>query len=279
MKMLIRFCTLAVLALFIVLHPAQSTPAQAKFGHVPSLVTVQDNAVTVLGAVTNHSFHTIHHTPEQWRRHLERKRAKRRAARKYRKTRSRKARKSQTRKQRLSKKRRLARAKARKARADAKAAAKRKALLAKTEVAFKSTEKPGTVIVDTKAKRLFYVLNNKRAIRYAVAVGKQGFAWSGKARVRRKVEWPTWTPPASMIKRKPHLAKWSDGQPGGPNNPLGAAALYLFQGKKDTLYRIHGTNNPASIGTASSSGCIRMRNEDIQDLYAKVSMGAKVIVR
>ncbi|MEM9733477.1 MAG: L,D-transpeptidase [Pseudomonadota bacterium] len=277
MKTLLCFCKIAVVTLASLFHGGATTPAEAKLGHVPSVVKADGGTVTVLGAVQTHQFHTIHHTPEQWRRHLERQRAKRRA-RKLRKNSARGSVKRAYRKKRLSKKRRLARAKARKARAAAKAAAKRKALLAKTEVAFKSGEKPGTVIVDTKAKRLFYVLNNKRAIRYAVAVGKQGFAWSGKARVRRKVEWPTWTPPASMIKRKPHLAKWAGGQPGGPNNPLGAAALYLFQGKKDTLYRIHGTNNPASIGTASSSGCIRMRNEDIQDLYAKVQMGAKVIV-
>ena len=146
-------------------------------------------------------------------------------------------------------------------------------------VPYRSKQKPGTIVVDTASRHLYYVLKGGKAIRYGVAVGKQGFAWSGVSRVRRKVEWPTWTPPREMIERKPELAKFADGMPGGPENPLGARALYLFQGKKDTLYRIHGTNNPSSIGRAASSGCIRMRNEDVAHLYARVGMGAKVIVR
>ena len=146
-------------------------------------------------------------------------------------------------------------------------------------VAYRSKQKPGTIIVDTASRHLYYVLKGGKAIRYGVAVGKQGFAWSGVSRVRRKVEWPTWTPPREMIKRKPELAEFADGMPGGPQNPLGARALYLFQGKKDTLYRIHGTNNPGSIGRAASSGCIRMRNDDVAHLYARVGMGTKVIVR
>ena len=146
-------------------------------------------------------------------------------------------------------------------------------------VRYRGKQKAGTIVVDTKARHLFYVLPGGKAIRYGVAVGKEGFAWSGVSRVRRKVEWPTWTPPREMIERKPELAKFAAGMPGGPENPLGARALYLFQGKQDTLYRIHGTNNPASIGRAASSGCIRMRNEDVAHLYAKVKMGAKVIVR
>ena len=135
------------------------------------------------------------------------------------------------------------------------------------------------MIVETGTRHLYYVLNSRRAIRYGVAVGKEGFAWSGSSTIKRKVEWPKWYPPKEMIKRKPSLKKWANGQPGGPKNPLGAAALYLFQGNKDTLYRIHGTNAPSSIGTAASSGCIRMRNEDIQHLYSKVGLGTKVVVR
>ena len=150
---------------------------------------------------------------------------------------------------------------------------------ARQTVRYSSGQKPGTVVVDTKTRHLYLVLRGNKAIRYGVAVGKEGFAWSGVSRIRRKVEWPTWTPPREMIERKPELAEFAGGMPGGPNNPLGARALYLFQGKKDTLYRIHGTNNPASIGRAASSGCIRMRNEDVAHLYARVAMGAKVIVR
>ena len=147
------------------------------------------------------------------------------------------------------------------------------------EVRYYGSEAPGTIVVDAKRRHLYLVQAGNKAMRYGIAVGKEGFAWSGVSRVRRKVEWPTWTPPREMIERKPELAKFAAGMPGGPENPLGARALYLFQGKQDTLYRIHGTNNPASIGRAASSGCIRMRNEDVTHLYAKVKMGAKVIVR
>lgn len=181
---------------------------------------------------------------------------------------------------------RARRAKARKVKAARKrnrAAEKRRAarakLFARQEVRYRTREKPGTIIVDTKTKHLYHVHGKGRATRYGVAVGKAGFGWKGTARIKRKAKWPTWTPPASMIRRKPHLAKWRNGQPGGPANPLGAAALYLYQGNRDTLYRIHGTNNPASIGTAASSGCVRLRNEDIQHLYARVGRNVKVIVR
>ena len=150
---------------------------------------------------------------------------------------------------------------------------------ARQTVPYRSKQRPGTIVVDTKTRHLYYVLKGGKAIRYGVAVGKEGFAWSGTSRIRRKVKWPTWTPPAEMIERKPELAEFRDGMPGGPQNPLGARALYLYKGKQDTLYRIHGTNNPASIGRAASSGCIRMRNEDVEHLYARVGMGAKVIVR
>ena len=136
-------------------------------------------------------------------------------------------------------------------------------------------EKPGTIVVETKERQLYYVLPNKRAIRYGVAVGDEAFGWTGTATVQRKAEWPDWNPPADMKKRWPHVHPVS----GGPNNPLGARALYLFEGNRDTLYRIHGTNEPEKIGQAASSGCIRMRNIDVVELYSRVQPGTKVIVR
>ncbi len=145
-------------------------------------------------------------------------------------------------------------------------------------VYFSTPELRGTVIVNTRARALFYVDRPGIAIRYGVAVGKEGFDWAGVATIGRKLEWPTWTPPAQMIRRKPELAEWADGMPGGPDNPLGARALYLFANNRDTLFRIHGTNEPWSIGTAASSGCIRMLNEEVSDLYARVHIGTKVIV-
>ena len=173
---------------------------------------------------------------------------------------------------------RRAKANSRKARARRVAAAKRKALYSRKTVSYRTREKRGTIIIETRTRHLYHILGNGKATRYGVAVGKEGFSWSGTSKIRRKVKWPTWTPPKEMIERKPSLAKYKDGQPGGPANPLGAAAVYLFQGKKDTLYRIHGTNNPRSIGRAASSGCIRMNNKDIQHLYARVGNGTKVIV-
>jgi lipoprotein-anchoring transpeptidase ErfK/SrfK len=111
-----------------------------------------------------------------------------------------------------------------------------------------------------------------------VAVGKAGFDWAGIAKIGRKVEWPVWTPPRSMVARKPELARWAGGMPGGPENPLGARAIYLFAGGRDTLFRIHGTNEPWSIGQAASSGCIRMLNNEVTALYDEVRLGDKVIV-
>jgi lipoprotein-anchoring transpeptidase ErfK/SrfK len=149
----------------------------------------------------------------------------------------------------------------------------------KETVKFATAEPPGTIIIRTRERALFYVLGGGKAIRYGVAVGKEGFSWAGTARIGAKQEWPTWTPPAEMIERKPEYEEWADGMPGGiPENPLGARAMYLYQGKKDTLFRIHGTNNPASIGTAASSGCIRMLNDEVIDLYDKARIGAKVVV-
>ena len=142
-------------------------------------------------------------------------------------------------------------------------------------------EPAGTVVIDTPNKFLYLVEPNGKAIRYGVAVGDEAFKWSGIAEVGAKKEWPGWLPPADMIERWPHLKPVVDagGLKGGPDNPLGARALYLFQDNKDTLYRIHGTNEPESIGHAVSSGCIRMRNIDVIDLYERVPLGARVVVK
>lgn len=136
-------------------------------------------------------------------------------------------------------------------------------------------EAPGTIVVDTKERFLYYVMAGKKAIRYGVAVGDEAYGWTGAARVARKAEWPDWNPPAEMKARWPHVRYTK----GGPENPLGARALYLYDGDKDTLYRIHGTNEPEKIGLAVSSGCIRMRNIDVIDLYNRTDVNAKVIVR
>lgn len=147
-------------------------------------------------------------------------------------------------------------------------------------VDFQTSEKPGTIIVKTNERALYQVLPNGQAKRYLVAVGKEGFAWSGVARVGMKRKNPTWTPPAEMIKRTPKYAKWKNGMPGGiPENPLGVRALYLFDGGGDTMYRIHGTNAPSSIGTAASSGCIRMLNKEVVELFNNTPVGTKVIVK
>jgi lipoprotein-anchoring transpeptidase ErfK/SrfK len=148
----------------------------------------------------------------------------------------------------------------------------------RTIVAFATLEAPGTVIIDSASRHLYFVLPDNMAIRYGVGVGRDGFRWSGTVRVGRKAEWPTWTPPAEMIKRQPELIKYAGGMAGGPNNPLGARALYLYDGGRDTMYRIHGTNEPWSIGQNVSSGCLRMMNADITELHALVETGAKVIV-
>lgn len=140
-------------------------------------------------------------------------------------------------------------------------------------------EAPGTIIVDTKDNYLYLVQPNNRAIRYGVSTGSEAFGWTGKAEIKRKAEWPSWTPPAEMLRRWPHLAGRAGGMAGGPDNPLGARALYLHQNGRDTLYRIHGTNEPETIGHSASSGCIRMRNIDVVDLFNRVPVGAKVIVR
>ena len=145
-------------------------------------------------------------------------------------------------------------------------------------VRFTASYPAGTIVVDTRRKYLYLVQGNGRAMRYGIGVGRQGFSWSGDAIIRRKAKWPTWTPPAAMVERDAFAAEWAGGMPGGPRNPLGARALYLYQGKVDTLYRIHGTFVPSSIGKAVSSGCIRMINADVADLYDRVPTGTRVVV-
>lgn len=139
-------------------------------------------------------------------------------------------------------------------------------------VDYSSDEKPGTIIINTSRRYLYLILGNGKAKRYGVGVGRDGFRWSGTEKITRKREWPDWTPPAEMIARDPSLPRH---MPGGPKNPLGARAMYLG----NSLYRIHGTANPWTIGRSVSSGCIRLRNEDVEDLYSKVKVGAKVIVK
>jgi lipoprotein-anchoring transpeptidase ErfK/SrfK len=147
------------------------------------------------------------------------------------------------------------------------------------EVAYYGREEPGTVVVDTTAHYLYLVREGGRAIRYGIGVGKEGLAWSGRARVGRKAAWPRWTPTAAMIKREPERnARWTGGMEGGLDNPLGARALYLYDNGVDTMYRIHGTTEPWSIGQSVSSGCIRMFNQDIIDLHSRVPVGSPVVV-
>lgn len=147
------------------------------------------------------------------------------------------------------------------------------------EVDFETAEVPGTIVVDTKNRYLFHVLGNGRAMRYGVGVGDDGKTWAGRATIRRKVEWPVWRPTPEHIAKYPKLEKFRvDGMPGGPGNPMGARALYLFQGKVDTLYRIHGTTKPQGVGKRVTSGCLRMLNVDIVYLYDRVEIGAEVLV-
>lgn len=138
-------------------------------------------------------------------------------------------------------------------------------------VPYATTERSGTVVVDTRAHFLYFVLGDGRALRYGIGVARSGFEWRGSHKVTRKAEWPSWTPPAEMLKRRPDLPRHMAG---GPDNPLGARALYLGS----TLYRIHGTNEPWNIGQNVSSGCIRMTNADVIDLYQRVQLNTKVVV-
>ena len=138
-------------------------------------------------------------------------------------------------------------------------------------VSYVTREAPGTIIIDTPNTYLYYVLGGGQAIRYGIGVGRDGFTWSGVQSVTKKAEWPDWTPPPEMIARQPYLPRQMAG---GPGNPLGARAMYLG----GTVYRIHGTNAPETIGTHVSSGCIRLTNPDVSDLYSRVSVGTKVVV-
>jgi len=143
--------------------------------------------------------------------------------------------------------------------------------LRRAEVTYVTSQPPGTVVIDTGNTQLYYILGNNRAIRYGVGVGREGFTWAGTQTVTRKAEWPDWHPPADMIRRQPYLPRFMAG---GPGNPLGARAMYLGS----SVYRIHGTNDPTTIGKFVSSGCIRLTNDDVQDLFRRVSVGSKVVV-
>lgn len=145
------------------------------------------------------------------------------------------------------------------------------AALRRQIVTYQTNEPAGTIVIDTAHTFLYLTLGNGTAMRYGIGVGRQGFTWSGVETISRKAEWPDWIPPAEMVARQPYLPRWVGG---GPGNPLGARALYLG----NTDYRIHGTNDPTSIGQHMSSGCIRLRNEDVEDLYQRVGVGTKVVV-
>ena len=146
-------------------------------------------------------------------------------------------------------------------------------------VAYNGAEQPGTIVVDTQERFLYLVQEGGQAVRYGIGVGRQGMTWSGRATVQRKAEWPRWTPTQEMIAREPERnAQWAGGMEGGLGNPLGSRALYLFQNGRDTMYRIHGTTEPNTIGTAVSSGCIRMFAQDIIDLHRRVPVGTEVVV-
>ena len=145
-------------------------------------------------------------------------------------------------------------------------------------VSYRGAEPAGTVVVDPHHHHLYLVRGDGKAVRYGIGVGRAGFEWAGRARIGAKKQWPTWTPPSEMIARRPDLEKYRRGMAPGLENPLGARALYLFDGGRDTLYRIHGTNEPQSIGKSVSSGCIRLFNQDIIDLYERVPVGAQVVV-
>lgn len=145
-------------------------------------------------------------------------------------------------------------------------------------VRYSTPHPPGTIVVDPDAKFLYLVMAGGFALRYGIGVGREGFGWNGSADIARKAQWPTWTPPAAMIQREPELERYRKGMQAGIQNPLGARALYLYQNGRDTLYRIHGTNEPASIGQNVSSGCIRLLNQDIIDLFRRTPVGSKVVV-
>lgn len=150
--------------------------------------------------------------------------------------------------------------------------------LLRNRVAFQTSEAPGTIVIDTKGPFLYFVEPDGMATRYGIAIGREGFGWTGTGTIARTARWPTWTPPPEMIARDPSLKKWAGGMPGGVSNPLGARALYIYFGGADSGFRVHGTNQPKSIGWAASSGCFRMLNQDVINLYDRVGRGAKVVV-
>jgi lipoprotein-anchoring transpeptidase ErfK/SrfK len=146
------------------------------------------------------------------------------------------------------------------------------------EVDFETGEPPGTIVVDPRKRFLYLVLGQGKAMRYGASVGKAGRTWSGDAIIKKMAKWPTWTPTPEHIAEFPKLVKWSNGMPGGPENPMGARALYLYQGDVDTIYRIHGTDDPKLIGRKATAGCFGLLNSDIIDLYNRVQIGTRVVV-
>jgi lipoprotein-anchoring transpeptidase ErfK/SrfK len=148
----------------------------------------------------------------------------------------------------------------------------------KREVAFKTAEPPGTIVVDSQRFFLYLVLPGNQAIRYGIGVGRRGARWTGEAKIARKAKWPMWTPTGEMLERHVNYAQWKEGMPGGPDNPLGARAMYLLNDGKDNQFRIHGTPLPTTIGQATTSGCFRMLNVDVIDLYDRVDVGTRVVV-
>ena len=150
--------------------------------------------------------------------------------------------------------------------------------LRRQQVPYQGSEPPGTLVVNTYERFLYSVEGDGWATRYGVAVGEEGLTLKGRGSIGRKEEWPSWRPTESMMKRKPRLLQYANGVPGGPDNPLGARALYLYRDGRDTLFRLHGTNEPWLIGQAVSNGCIRLTNEDIVDLYDRTPLGTAVVI-
>lgn len=153
--------------------------------------------------------------------------------------------------------------------------------LTRQEVSYQTTEKPGTIVVDTKARFLYLVQQGGKAVRYGVGIGRDGFAWSGRGEIHHKQKWPRWTPSDAMVERQPNLKPYSAANGGleaGRNNPLGARALYIYQDGRDTLYRVHGTPDWQSVGKATSSGCVRMFNQDVIDLFDRVPDRTPIVV-
>lgn len=148
----------------------------------------------------------------------------------------------------------------------------------RTEVAYATTEAPGTIVVDTPERYLYYVQDDGTAIRYGVGIGRDGFTWAGRGTIGRKAEWPTWYPPAVMQRRQPETREFAGGMPGGIDNPLGARAMYIYRDGRDSIYRLHGTHEYWSVGQAVSSGCVRLINQDVIDLYNRVPVGTPIVV-